>query len=471
MLAASIYAYMSWNAWLIFPIAGTVVVSYVMSHITSRSKSKKIRRLCLIITLTVCLGLLIFFKYFSFLVSTVTDFINLFIPEGARLSGFVWDIILPVGISFYTFQTLSYVIDVYRGTIQPEKHFGYYALFVIFFPQLVAGPIERPQNLLPQLKAKQTLNRDDLAAGVRWMLSGFVKKCLIADFCGTFVNAVYANYGQANSLAILVATLLFLVQVYCDFAGYSEIAMGAARMMGIRLMRNFDRPYLALSVGDFVRRWHISLTTWFKDYVYIPLGGNRKSKARNITNIIIVFALSGLWHGANLTYLCWGLYIGMLLCLEGILKKPVKRLFLNLKIDINTGGCILIRRILFFILFIPSTLMFRSATIIDFGLMFSRIFTEAGFGSAYISAAFGALGITVIDFIQLILCLVLLYKIHNIMMFRDKKPNLPIKEKLDIGGTAAMRYSVYTYLVLAVALSWLILIASNAPSAFVYFQF
>ncbi|MBQ7226815.1 MAG: MBOAT family protein, partial [Clostridia bacterium] len=409
LLAVSLYAYMSWNVWLIFPILGAIIVSYFMAFVIAKVKSKKIKKLCLALTLLVCLGLLIFFKYFNFLVSSITDFINLFMPESSKLLNPVWDILLPVGISFYTFQTLSYVIDVYRGTIKPEKHLGYYALFVVFFPQLVAGPIERPGDMIPQLKEKHKLNSEDMEAGFRWVLSGFIKKVVIADFIASFVDSVYVNYSNANALAILIAAGLFAIQVYCDFAGYSEIAMGAARMLGIRLTRNFDRPFLSLSYGEFIRRWHISLNSWFKDYIYIPLGGGRKGAARKVLNTLVVFALSGLWHGANITYLLWGFYIGFLLCLENALKKPLVKFISKTKININSSGVVLVRRIIFLLLFVPAALIFRATSLADFGLMFVRLFTEIGFSGAYLDSAFASLSMTTLDLVQILLCLVLLY--------------------------------------------------------------
>lgn len=468
LLVASLYAYMSWNVWMVFLIAATVVVSYIMSLITAKTQSRRIKKLCLALTLTVCLGLLVFFKYFNFLFQSVVSFLNLFAMD---MSSPALNIILPVGISFYTFQTLSYVIDVYRGKIMPERHFGYYALFVIFFPQLVAGPIERPGDLLPQLKTKQTLNREDMAAGFRWMLSGYIKKCVIADFVGVFVNAVFATYQTANGLAILIAAALFTIQIYCDFAGYSEIAMGAARMMGIRLTRNFDRPFLSLSFSEYIRRWHITLNSWFKDYLYIPLGGSRKGRFRHILNLLIVFAISGLWHGANWTYLLWGVYIGVALVLENLIGKPLGQLFKDRGVNTASVGWILAKRIVFFFLLLPSALLFRAPAVADFGLMFVRIFTGAGFSADYFKAALTSLSMTVLDFIQIILCLVCLYKFYILTTYRNGKQKYPIKNQLSIDGTAAMRYSSYIFLVLAVALAWLILLKGNSSSAFVYFQF
>ena len=226
--------------------------------------------------------------------------------------------------SFYTFQTLSYVIDVYRGDFEAEKHFGYFALFVSFFPQLVAGPIERPGKLLPQLKEERKFRKEYFTEGMEFLLIGFFRKCVIADMCGVFVNHVFADLSQANALSVTLAALLFFVQIYCDFAGYSEIAMGSARLMGMSLSRNFNKPLLSASYTEFFRRWHITLNQWFTQYVYIPLGGNRKGKARKILNTLIVFALCGLWHGANWTFVLWGLVAGVAVSVETLLKKSPK---------------------------------------------------------------------------------------------------------------------------------------------------
>lgn len=319
LLIASYYFYMSWNVELIFLILGTTLVSYVAAILIEKTDKKWLKRLYLIITLIVCLGVLFFFKYFNFVLSGVIAFLNLF---SVNISPISLDIILPVGISFYTFQTLSYVIDVYRGDFKAEKHIGYYALFVSYFPQLVAGPIESAGNLLPQLKQKHKLNEEDIFSGLRIMLCGFFRKCVVADFLGIFVNKVFADIAGADSLSVFVAGALFCLQMYCDFAGYSEIAMGAARMMGVKLMVNFDRPYLSRSYTEFFRRWHISLNRWFTEYLYIPLGGNRKGKIRKILNTVIVFALCGLWHGADVTYILWGLYAAFFVSIESLIKNP-----------------------------------------------------------------------------------------------------------------------------------------------------
>ena len=317
LLGASYYFYMYWNPWLVVLLLITTLTSYAAALAMERWPRR--RKPLLALTLVVCLGILAYFKYANFFLESFFFLFNHLTGGSGSLS---LRLLLPVGISFYTFQTLSYVIDVYRGDFPAERHLGYYALFVVYFPQLVAGPIENPRNLLPQLQTEHRLNQADLSAGFRLLLCGFFRKCAVADVLGVHVNAVFSSIGEANALAVASAGALFCLQMYCDFAGYSEIAAGSARLMGIRLMRNFDRPYLAQSYGEFFRRWHISLNQWFTSYLYIPLGGGRKGLGRKMLNTVIVFSLCGLWHGARWTYVLWGLYAAFFVCLESLLEKP-----------------------------------------------------------------------------------------------------------------------------------------------------
>ncbi len=330
LLAASYIFYMSWNAWLIVLIMITTVTAYGFAIAIEKTKRIKLRKLYLSLTLLICLGLLVFFKYINFLLESAVGVIKLF---GGTPDDIVLNVILPVGISFYTFQTLSYVVEVYRGKYAAERHFGYFALYVAYFPQLVAGPIEKPQTLLPQLKQEHRLDEEDMRSGAKWLLSGFFRKCVVADFCGIFVDKVYADLGSANALAVFAASALFLIQVYNDFAGYSEIAMGSARLMGVKLSKNFEKPLTSTSYTEFFRRWHITLNQWFTEYLYISLGGNRKGKARKILNTLTVFALCGLWHGANWTFVLWGLTAGVMVSAETLLKNPFSKLCEKAKIN------------------------------------------------------------------------------------------------------------------------------------------
>ncbi len=311
LLIASYYFYMCWNAKYAVLILFSTVITYLSGLLIEKVKSedkeqkKKIVLKNWIVagSFTINLGILFFFKYTGFMFVTLEKIFNI-MHISLHMPAF--DIILPVGISFYTFQALSYTMDVYRDEIKAEKSFFKYALFVSFFPQLVAGPIERSKNLLKQLEGNKRFDFDVAKDGFMLMLWGLFLKIVVADRIGIFVDTVYGDFESFGGLYIVVASILFAIQIYCDFAGYSTIAMGAAQILGIKLMENFDAPYLSTSVADFWRRWHISLTTWFKDYLYIPLGGSRKGTLRKYINKIIVFLISGLWHGAGFSYIVWG---------------------------------------------------------------------------------------------------------------------------------------------------------------------
>ena len=467
LLVASYYAYMSWNPWLVFLILATTVVSYLAGVLMPKTKNQKVKKLLLIVTIIVCLGILIFFKYFNFLLSSVINFLNLF---SMNIHSVALDIILPIGISFYTFQTLSYVIDVYRGKFEPEKHFGYFALYVSFFPQLIAGPIERPENLLPQLKEYHKVNKEDLLAGLQLLAVGFFRKCVVADFTGLFVNNVFADLGNANTLSLLAAGALFMVQLYCDFGGYSEIAAGSARIMGIKLSKNFDRPFRELSISKLMRKWHMTLTSWFKDYVYIPLGGNRKGKARQIINVFIVYMLCGLWHGANWTFVLWGLFAGIIIVFEGLIRDPVRNFAARHNIDYHKPWINVIRRICVYMILVFSAFFFRAQSIGEIGIIYGRLFTSFGFGVEYFNAALSSLGMRVIDIIEIALILAVMYKLYDLAYDTSFM-------ETDANGNAVLVKNKYfknviiCLMVVAIALGWFMLISSDAVSAFVYFQF
>ena len=467
LLAASLFFYMSWNVWLIVLIGITTITAYVAAICISRAHSAGAKRAWLIITLVICLGILIFFKYINFILESVVGVIRLF---NADRGDIVLNIILPVGISFYTFQTLSYVIDVYRGDYPAERHFGYFALYVTYFPQLVAGPIEKPGTLLPQLRAEHKFNADDMTAGGKWLLSGFFRKCVIADFCGIFVDKVYADLSSANALAVFAASALFLIQIYNDFAGYSEIALGSARLMGVKLSKNFDRPLTSASFTEFFRRWHITLNQWFTQYVYIPLGGNRKGMPRQLLNTIIVFALCGLWHGASWTFVLWGLAAGVFVCLERLLKRPFERLCAACGVSAHSQGIRLARQCAVFILFVFCCVLFRAQSIEEIGLAFRQMFTGWGFGEQYFAQAFESMGMEPLHFLLLTVSLAAMALIYHFPQERSSPSRLPLD-----GAYAQVNYSVNMsiciYGVLAVAFCWLALLANSDVSGFAYFQF
>lgn len=317
IFVSSCLFYMAFIPKYILVLFAIIVIDYSAAIWMEKLQGKARKRL-LLISLFANVGILAFFKYFGFANQTLIDFFALF---GKEFKYYDLGIILPIGLSFHTFQSMSYSIEVYRGQQKAEKHLGYFANYVLFFPQMVAGPIERYATLGEELRKTQTLNYQNLSAGFRLVLLGFVVKMVIADQLAPFVNQVYANPIAYNQLQIVAALVFFAFQIYADFFGYSLIAQGSARLLGIHIMDNFKTPYFAKSVGEFWRRWHISLSTWFRDYLYIPLGGNRVSTWRWALNTLFVFGISGLWHGANWTFIIWGLLHGLFLLTE----KPLKR--------------------------------------------------------------------------------------------------------------------------------------------------
>ena len=400
-------------------------VCYLAALRVAQSRRKAARRAWLALALGTCLGILFLFKYLGFAAS-------LFGLSAPALP-------LPVGISFYTFQNLSYVIDAYRGTMRPERHFGYYALFVAYFPQLVAGPIERPQNLLPQLHAAADPTAEDCWAGAQFLLRGYCKKLVVADFAARFVDPVYAAPDAAAGPAVVLATVLFALQIYGDFSGYSDIACGAARLMGVRLMKNFDAPYTAASIREFWRRWHISLTSWLTDYLYIPLGGSRCGKLRRCANIMAVFLASGLWHGANWTFVVWGALHGAAQVFETLLPARAK-----LPRRLGQG--------LTFAFVCFAWVFFRADTVGDALRLLAAL--PAGW------TALPGLGLTPADLLQVALGTALLLRL------KDWPAPLPA------GGAAQRRgLAAGFFLTAAAALAWLSLLAAGAGNAFIYFQF
>ena len=360
---------MCWNAVYVLLMLLSTVVTYLcglgLDALGRRElpalKKLRLRRTVLWTSLLINLAILFFFKYFNFAIDSLNA---LLIHVGFQFNRPAFDVLLPVGISFYTFQALGYTIDVYRGDIYAEKDFFRYALFVSFFPQLVAGPIERSKNLLKQLAVPKSFSYDNFREGLLLMLWGFFLKIVIADRLAILVDTVYGpDYQNFGGFVVIVATLFFAVQIYCDFGGYSSIAMGAAKMLGVDLMENFNTPYLSLSTAEFWRRWHISLSSWFRDYVYIPLGGNRKGQARKYLNLMITFGASGLWHGANWTFVVWGLLNGLYQII-GSLLMPLRRSFVRLfGLNENSLGHRALRILFTFGLITVSWVFFRASSI------------------------------------------------------------------------------------------------------------
>lgn len=305
LLVSSYFFYMCWSVKYIILILISTIITWLSGRLM-QGRTINVKRIILAVSLLSNLGILAFFKYFNFFIENLNALLS---RIGVEIINNPFSLVLPVGISFYTFQALSYSLDVYRGEIEPERNFFRYALFVSFFPQLVAGPIERSKNLLKQIDSLEEIkvwNYARITHGMGIMLWGYFLKMVIADRLAILVDTVWNSYWQYGSCELIMAAVFFSIQIYCDFNSYSTIAVGAAEIMGINLMKNFDTPYFSRSIKEFWRRWHISLSIWFRDYVYIPLGGNRCSTLRKYFNLMVTFLISGLWHGASWTYILWG---------------------------------------------------------------------------------------------------------------------------------------------------------------------
>ena len=307
VVAASYLFYGWWDWRFLFLIAFTSLCSWGSGLLIERHRHRPAAKAVHILNIVLNLAILGLFKYYDFF---VTSFAKAFLH--GQTDGLLLNIVLPVGISFYTFQALSYSIDVYREKLEPTHDIVQFFAFVSFFPQLVAGPIERATNLLPQFAKPRTFDYDQAVDGMRQILWGLFKKIAVADNCAVYVDYVFGNYTAQGGLTLVTAAVLFAFQIYCDFSGYSDIAIGTSKLFGIKLMRNFNNPYFSRDIAEFWRRWHISLTTWFRDYVYIPLGGSRVSKGKVVRNTFVIFLLSGFWHGANWTFIVWGAYHALL---------------------------------------------------------------------------------------------------------------------------------------------------------------
>lgn len=410
LLAASCYFYMVFQPAYILILFLTIVIDYIAGLWIERTGTpggnSPARKWLLILSLISNIGILAFFKYLGFfteniaflfdalhlpnLADSVTNGTNRIFVGVVKLFGqsgidsFKDNMsILPIGLSFHTFQAMSYTIEVYRGNQKAERHFGIYALYVMFYPQLVAGPIERPQNVLHQFHKPHAFNFEEVKAGLMQMAFGFFKKCVIADRLVLFLDPAFRHPDQHNGLSLLLATFFFTIQIYCDFSAYSDIAIGAARVMGFKLMDNFRTPYFAHSISEFWRRWHISLSSWFRDYLYIPLGGNRKGEARTYFNRFVVFLCSGLWHGANWTYVIWGGLHGLYIVLDIAKDKyfPTKSLSVSETMArSNLSAVVSVPRrivgILFtFVLVMLTWVFFRAVSVGDAFLILGRIFT------------------------------------------------------------------------------------------------
>ena len=449
LLGASYYFYMSWKPeYIILIIASTIVDYFValqMGKISEKSKRKKY----LIISLCFNLGILFAFKYFNFFndsMRSVFNQYNLFFDVP------YFQMLLPIGISFYTFQTLGYSIDVYRGDKKPETHLGYFSLYVAFFPQLVAGPIERSTRLLPQFYQKHQFDYQRVTDGLKLMAWGFFKKLVIADRLAIVVNNVYNNPTDHSGIPLILATYLFAFQIYCDFSAYSDIAIGAAQVMGFDLMKNFRQPYFSKSIPEFWQRWHISLSTWFKDYLYIPLGGNRVSKSRWYFNIMTVFLLSGLWHGASWTFIVWGALHGFYWLGYTWTTRWRRKTQKFLKLEKSTLLLKLLQVFITFHLVTFAWIFFRANSMSDALYIVTNLFSielESGF----------AIGMDTFELIVVILAILVMEFVHLIQRTDNVRP-------LVTQQPGWVRWGLYYVLAASI-----LMFGKFGITEFIYFQF
>lgn len=381
LLACSYFFYMCWNPEYALLMLTSTAITYASGllidsaeKIEDEVKRNQRKKLYVALSFVSNLAILFFFKYYGFATNIVT---RMFWAAGIAVQIPQFDVILPVGISFYTFQALSYTMDVYRREIYAERNFLKYALFVSFFPQLVAGPIERSKNLLIQINENHKFDFERAREGLLLMLYGFFQKVVLAEYLAKVVDNVYNTYTERTGFQLMVATICFAFQIYCDFGSYSNIAVGAAKVMGFRLMENFNTPYFARSVGEFWRRWHISLSSWFRDYLYIPLGGNRKGELRKQINLMIVFMVSGLWHGASGHFVVWGFLNGAYQVIGSWLKPLRKKVMNVLHIDENASSHKVLQMLITFALVDLSWIFFRAS----FSQSFSILKIMAGMGT------------------------------------------------------------------------------------------
>lgn len=458
LLVSSYAFYMAWEP----GYAGLLLLSTVVDYLAGRAMDTRPTRTgrgkFLAASITINLGLLFFFKYYNFFADSLRPLVaaaglQLELPHSAFL--------LPVGISFYTFQTLSYSIEVYRGALPAERHFGRFALYVAFWPQLVAGPIERPQQLLPQFLERHAIDYRRVTDGLKLMAWGFFKKLVIADQLANVVNPVYADPSAHSGPVLALATLCFTYQLYCDFSGYSDIAIGAAQVMGFRLMENFRRPFHARSIEEFWRRWHVSLSTWFRDYVYLPMGGNRGAWWVHHRNIFVVFLLSGLWHGASWTFVVWG-GLHAIYLLSGRALRPYRdRLAMQMGVDRWPGVRHASQRVGTVLLFAFSLVFFRAANMPDAMAVLRGL--PAGWNlttlQTLLSTPQGVLGVAPDALVGVLLMVVVLEIVQSLQERGPLRPRLAT-------WPMPVRWTLYVGIVLCV-----LALGVFKENQFLYFQF
>ena len=457
LLASSCYFYMAFVPIYILILGFTIVVDYFAGIYIEKSQGTT-KKWLLIASLIANIGVLAFFKYYNFLNQNLTD---LLYGIGYQNPIPYLSILLPIGLSFHTFQAMSYTIEVYRGNQKAERHFGIYALFVMFYPQLVAGPIERPQNLLHQFYEEHKFDYIRVTNGLKLMVWGLFKKVVIADRLAIVVNQVYDHPTDYDGMQLILATIFFSFQIFCDFSGYSDMAIGSAQVMGFKLMTNFNRPYFSKSISEFWKRWHISLSTWFRDYLYISLGGNKVVVTRWYLNLFIVFLISGLWHGANWTFVIWGALHGLYVILDVATK--------TIRAKINVFFGLHEKSFLSKLLCISSTfsmvtfawIFFRAKNVDDASYIITHLFV--GFAE-YLNASIffhklTNLGLSGIEMLVAIISIILMELVH----YRQR--NMALRQRLS-DLSIWQRWSLYYAVILAI-----IIFGVFNNSQFIYFQF
>ena len=455
LLAASYYFYMCWKPEYALLILFCTVINYFGAILIHREKRKRVRSLILTVDLILSFGVLVVYKYLGFFTESINSLIGVF-TSGISIPTF--ELLLPVGISFFTFQTLSYTIDVYRGQTKVEPHLGIFALYVSFFPQLVAGPIERSDNLLPQFRKLQRFEPERLTSGLRMILWGLFKKIVIADRLAPIVDAVYNNLQSYGSYAFMLATVAFAFQIFCDFSGYSDIALGSARILGFDLMQNFNRPYFSKNTGEFWRRWHISLSSWFRDYLYIPLGGSRKGKLRYYFNTVFTNAASGLWHGADWTFVIWGVLNGVYICLGRIFKGVRSRICSAFRLDKAEGLHKIIQVAITFGLICFSWIFFRANSLNDAIYVITHLVPESLHPSAIVNGISGITG--AFHLVTALASVAVMELVH----FFSRNNNAVHRF---FNRHASFRYFCYLFLLAGI----LMFGVTGNETAFIYFQF
>lgn len=468
LLLASYYFYMSWNAKYVLLIGTSTIATYICGLLLSKCMKKKAavwkKKTIIVSCMILNLGILAVFKYGNFTIDSVNAILKMF---HMNVIDRKIDLLLPVGISFYTFQALGYIVDVYRGDVEAEKDFCRYALFVSFFPQLVAGPIERSKNLLNQMRGIEKIrlwNARRVTSGAILMVWGFFMKMVISDRIALLVNQVFDNYRVYGSTELILAALGFTVQIYCDFGSYSIIAIGAAKIMGFELMENFNTPYFARNIRDFWSRWHISLSTWFKDYLYIPLGGNRKGKWRKALNLMIVFLVSGLWHGARWNFVAWGGIHGLYQVIGDLTRHTKEKIIKRLQIKTECMSWKLLQTVITFSLVVFAWVFFRADSITDALYFIKRMLIRqtpwALFDGTIYTLGLDATEMNILIFSIIVLLLVDLIK---------------YRKKINLDEFLFEQNIWFEWLVLIVLIGMIFVFGEYGPAfdvqQFIYFQF